>query len=124
MVFAVDHGLGVASDAALESALSEARLVRESLDVAVDLRPLDAVGVDPDLNAAVERFLDADLEVVALIERGNVDAAVELSQGNLEASFEDLENLTSQQPRILQAIEETETASGRVASIATVIVTC
>ena len=124
VVFAVDHGLGVASDAALESALGEAKLVRESLDVAVDLRPLDAVGVDPDLNAAIERFLVVDLQVLALIEEGNVGGAVELSQGNFEASFEDLERiLTSQQTRILQAIEETETASGRVASIATVIVT-
>lgn len=124
VVFAVDHGLGVASDAAMEAAVNEARVVRESLDAAVNLRPLDAVRVDPDLDAAIQRFLDADLQVIARIEQGNVGGAVELSQGTFEIAFEDLERiLTSEQTRILETIEETETASGRVASIATVIVT-
>ncbi len=124
VVFAVDHGLGVASDKALEAALNEAGVVRESLDDVVNLRPVDAVGVDPDLDAAIERFLDADRQVVAEIEHGNIGAAVELSQGTLEAAFEDLERIiTSEQTSILQSIDETETASGRVASIATVIVT-
>ncbi|HUP15095.1 MAG TPA: HAMP domain-containing sensor histidine kinase [Acidimicrobiia bacterium] len=123
VVFAVDHNLGVASDEALEAALTEARVVRESLDASVKLQPVDAVS-DPDLDAAIDRFLIVDEQVRIQIERGSVGAAVELSQGDFEVAFEGLERiLTGEQASILQAIEETETASGRVASIATVIVT-
>lgn len=124
VVFAVDYDLGVASEAALEAAVNEARVALEYLDDRVALRPADSADVDPDLEAAIDRFLGIDRQVLIDVELGNIGAAVQLSQGGFEVSYRSLEQiLTDEQTRILNTIDDTETALGRVASIANVVVT-
>lgn len=124
VVFAVDYDLGVASEAALEAAVNEARVALEYLDDRVALRPADSADVDPDLEAAIDRFLGIDRQVLIDVELGNIGAAVQLSQGGFEVSYRSLEQiLTDEQTRILKTIDDTETALGRVASIASVVVT-
>ena len=124
VVFAVDHDLGVASDAALEAALNEAEVAGEYLIEVVSLRPPESVDVDLTLSTAIADFLVHDRQVQVDILLGDVDEAVLLSQGAFEASFDELERiLTGEQSRILQAIDNTETSMGRVAGIANVVVT-
>jgi signal transduction histidine kinase len=124
VVFAVDHDLGVASDTALEAALNEAEVARKSLIDAVNLRPAESVDVEPALKTAIDEFLVNDLQVQVDIESGNVSEAVLLSQGPFEVSYREVERiLTGEQTRILQAIADTETAMGRVAGLANVVVT-
>lgn len=124
VVFAVDYDLGVASEAALGAAISEARVALDDLDNLVALRPVDSAEVDPDLETAIDAFLVLDRQVLTEIELGNIGEAVQLSQGGFEVSFRSLEQkLTAEQTRILQSIDDTETSLGRVASIANVVVT-
>lgn len=124
VVFAVDHDLGVASDTALEAALNEAEVAREYLIDVVNLRPAESVDVEPALQTAIDEFLVNDLQVQVDIELGNVSEAVLLSQGAFEVSYREVERiLTGEQTRILRAIADTETAMGRVAGLANVVVT-
>ena len=124
VVFAVDHDLGVASDAALEAALNEAEVAREYLIEVVSLRPPESADVELALSTAIAEFLVHDQQVQVDIVLGDVDEAVVLSQGAFEASFHELEQiLTGEQSRILQAIDDTETSMGRVASISNIVVT-
>jgi len=124
VVFAVDHDLGVASETAFEAAVNEAEAAVEYLSSVQNLRPPDAAKVDPDLETAVDHFLVIARQVLDDIEQGNIDVAVQQSQQDFEASYRSLDQiLTDEQTRILQTIDDTETAIGRVSSIANIVVT-
>lgn len=124
VVFAVDHDLGVASATALDAAVNEASAALESLDDTIGLRPADSAEVDPGLEVAIAEFRTIDRQVLADIELGDTAAAVQLSQENFEVTYRRLkEVLGGEQTRILQTIDDTETAIGRAASIANIVVT-
>lgn len=123
VVFAVDHELGVASDSALDVAVTEATQAIEELEQRAQRPPPDA-DIDPDLEAAIDGFLEVTRQVLTLIEAGQVEEAVELSQGELEVVYRQLEKiLADEQTRHSEAIAETESAVGRIASLARMAVT-
>jgi signal transduction histidine kinase len=99
-------------------------VANEYLENVQGLRPLDSVAFDPNLDSAIDHFMVVSRLVLADIEEGNVEAAVQHSHQGLEGSYQQLEQLLSdEQTRILGVIDETESAIGRVSTIANIIVT-
>jgi signal transduction histidine kinase len=124
LVFAVDFDLGVASVAARHTATHEARVAAEYLEGAVAFRPADSAEIGTGLERLVDDFVSVNRQVLEEIELGRTPLAVQLSQGPFEVSYQELErNLVQEQAQILQAINETESALGRAASVANILVT-
>lgn len=124
VVFAVDHELGVASDTALEAAVDESKVAMDYFVAMSEMSPVDGAAFDPDLDAAIDHLLVIGGNVLREIEQGEVDVAVQQSQEDFEVSFHRLEQLLAgEQSRILTAIDDTESAIGRVSSVANIVVT-
>lgn len=123
VVFAVDRQLGVASSEAMEAAVTEGRETLQAMLETKNARPgafSDAGIIDSTLN----HLIALNEQVLALIASGSVDEAVALSQGEFETAHAELvETLTREQSRISELIDQTEGTLGRMASIASVLVT-
>ncbi|MEX2653120.1 MAG: HAMP domain-containing sensor histidine kinase [Acidimicrobiia bacterium] len=124
VVFAVDHDLGVAGAAALAKAVAEAQNTLDEVRNAAQSRPIDSPVSGARIDTGMDEFIVAASKVLALIESGDVAAAVDLSQGDFEASYRELADaLVAGQTELLDLIDETEGAVGRTASVAQVLVT-
>lgn len=124
VVFAVDHDLGVASDEALEVALTEARATLTALNQTISAKPEGLANAEEALDASLSGFVTLNEDVLGSIEEGAVLDAVDLAQNELETAYQELEDvLLTEQARLSGVIEESEGALARMASIASALVT-
>ena len=119
--FAVDESIGVASTAATQTAITEARSALTSVEGLTGSVPSD---VSPTAVERVRRFIDAARDVLDLVDNGEVTAALVESKAKLEPAFVELENdLEEAQSIIRGRIADTQATAGRLATVTQIVVT-
>ena len=119
--FAVDESIGVASPAATQTAITEARSALSSVDA---LTASVASDVSPASVERVHRFVAAAGGVLDLVENDRVTEALAESQTELEPAFVALESdLGEAQSTIRGRIADTQATAGRLATVTQIIVT-
>lgn len=122
LVFAVDAQLGVATSEAAERARAEARSNLAELErwaAAFD----GSFGTADSADVLLD-FLTTANQAIDLLDAGELDAAIELTDGQLERSYATLSiALESTQQAISEDIDDTEALAGLVAAITRFLVT-
>ncbi len=120
--FAVDRAAGFASQAALDEAIEEAQTALDNVEAVRNARPIAELNraLDDSLNS----FLLSGRQVLAFVEGGNAEAALEANSDRFEASYTDVESqLRAQIEAIRDDIARSEGSAGRIAGITQVFVT-
>jgi signal transduction histidine kinase len=122
IVFTVDQQIGVANAEAAVQAQDEARINLANLEVWVD--GWETAFSDADTIGELDGFVATSRQVLALLGSGEINEAIELSNGEAEKRYASLTiALESAQQEIVEEIDNTEALAGLVAAITRFLVT-